>query len=131
MILGIGTDIINISRMDSLLEKAYAHRFIQKVFTPCEREYCFSKKKPSMHFAGRWAVKEAFYKALPAPLQKISSWHSVELCRQNGTKPQLRLLSVNLQEEFTARGGVRICHSLSHEKEYAFATVLLEDISCT
>ena len=75
MIKGLGVDIVDMERIERLLER-YGDSFVQKVYTPREQECCRGMAKPAVHFAGRFAVKEAFYKALPASCQPRSAWKS-------------------------------------------------------
>ncbi|MCX7726022.1 MAG: holo-ACP synthase [Chitinispirillaceae bacterium] len=126
MIKGIGIDVVQIDRIKRLIEKYDLH-FLKRVFTEEEILYCQKMAEPSIHFAGRWASKEAFYKALPFSLQKISSWKSVEIISdsQNGS-PQIKILSTALLEAFK-NYNISLCHlSISHEKEFCVALVVLE-----
>ena len=61
-VLGVGTDLIEVDRIRSSIE-SHAERFIEKVFTSNEREYCEGMADPAPHFAARFAAKEAISKA--------------------------------------------------------------------
>ena len=61
MIIGIGTDICDIRRIEQSIEK-FGKRFLNKTFTPAEQAYCESKARPAMSYAKRFAAKEAVAK---------------------------------------------------------------------
>ena len=114
MVIGIGIDIIDVERVKKLAEKN--PRFLQKIFTPKEIEYCSKKKNKHQHLAARFAVKEAFFKAIG----KRTSWQDVELFNLASGKPQL---DIKLKERFS----IDKAHvSISHLREYAVAVVVLE-----
>jgi len=111
MITGVGTDIIEVSR----IERALAHRdgFAARVFTPAEREYCVSGGNPAQRFAGRFAAKEAVAKSLGAAL----SWRDVEILADQAGKPVVRLLNGAAE----SAAGRRVIVSISHCRSYAVA----------
>lgn len=111
MITGVGTDIIEVSR----IKRALARRpgFAARVFTDAEREYCLSGGKPEDRFAGRFAAKEAVAKSLGTSL----SWRDVEILADPSGKPTVRLLN-GAAESF---GGGNIMVSISHCRSYAVA----------
>ncbi len=116
MIVGIGIDIIEVKRIKDLAEKN--PEFLLRIFTPAEIDYCSRKKKKFLHFAARFAVKEAFFKAIG----KKISWKDVELTNLPTGKPQLK---INAEEKIyfdTAHV------SISHLEEYALAMVILEKL---
>ncbi len=125
MLVGTGIDIVEIGRIERLIEK-YGRAFLNKVFTDSEIEYCDNKARPAVHFSGRWAVKEAFYKAVPVACQKFSTWHSIEvLSRQPAGKPEIRLLSESLRGAFDEYRITEYHTSISHERKYCVAQVYL------
>jgi len=126
MIVGIGIDICKVERVEKVLAKNYSQKFKEKIFTSNEIEYCEKFKNSSQNFAVRWAIKEAFYKALPEELQEISSWQSIEFINESGKKPFIRILDEKLKEEFQNQKIAKIHSSVSHEKEYCVAQVILE-----
>ncbi len=67
MILGLGLDVVEIARIARLLEGEQGARFANRVFTVEERRYCEAHAAKAVHFAGRFAAKEALVKALGAP----------------------------------------------------------------
>ena len=125
MIKGMGVDIVGINRIEKLVEK-YDNHFIHKVYTGEEIAYCKRMARPGIHFAGRWAAKEAFYKALPVSCQSHSSWKSMEIAVCDRGKPFIRVCSDFLRDLLCNEGIVRYHVSISHEKTYCCACVLFE-----
>ena len=124
MIAGTGIDIVAIARFRDVLERQ-GDRFIQRVFTAAEQEYCGGRRDPVPHYAARFAAKEAFLKALGTGWAGGIRWQDVEILREPGAAPMVRVhgLAATIAEE----RGVRVMQvSLSHSDEAAVATVLLE-----
>ncbi|MBU2500596.1 holo-ACP synthase [bacterium] len=125
MILGLGTDLCEVSRMREETA-ASAPGFAEAVFTPGEIAYCRSKHDPAQHFAARFAAKEACVKALAAGGGRGSFWQDIEVVHAEGGRPLLHL--IGRAERIAADLGVRRAHlSLSHTRETAVAVVVLED----
>ena len=126
MVKGIGIDIVEIERIASMVRK-YGDHFLRKVFTDAEITYCKSKAFPALHFSGRWAAKEAFFKALPASCQALSAWKSVEVLPEDHKhdKPVLSLCSSTLSAEMNKNYIGSIMVSISHEKTMCVAFVVL------
>ncbi len=119
-IKGIGTDIIEISR----LKKAYARQkkpFLDKLFTKKEQEYCNKFKSPFLHFAARFAAKEALVKALGTGFGKDVSFLDIEITNNSNGKPEIRL-SENLNKQFNTS---KIHLSMSHSNDNAIAFVII------
>jgi holo-[acyl-carrier protein] synthase len=93
MILGIGTDIIQISRIERLIHR-FPDRFIQKILTPVERLYC---GEDSRKVAKRYALKEATLKALGTGLAGGISWHDLETNHLPSGQPVIKLSGVALE----------------------------------
>ncbi len=123
MILGLGTDIIAVARIDRVIKNN--PRFIEKVFSPGEQEYCSSKANPAQSYAARFAAKEAFMKALGTGWDEGISWNQIEVVNDAKGKPSLNL-SGTTGTLVKSRSIGQIHLSLSHEKDYAIATVILE-----
>jgi holo-[acyl-carrier protein] synthase len=129
MIIGIGTDIADITRIEGLVSR-YGTLFVGKIYTPAEITYCSGMAFPAVHFAGRWAAKEAFYKALPSALQPKVTWKSIEiLSSQDTKKPALFICSHELKQLLTKEGITSWHVSISHEKKYCVAFVVLESVA--
>ncbi|MCB5279088.1 MAG: holo-ACP synthase [Candidatus Cloacimonetes bacterium] len=123
MIVGIGVDIVNVGRVARLINTN--PRFTEKVFTPNEASYANSKASPAQSYAARFAAKEAFMKALGTGWDKGVSWRDMEILNTDSGKPELYLSGITKQ--LAEQMGVLNIHiSLSHEKEYAIAQVVLE-----
>lgn len=120
MIHGIGTDIIEIKRIQNALER-FGNRFINKIFTSREQAYCLSKKNKEMHLAGRFAAKEAIAKALGTGITEHVGWKDIEIINDSSGKPQ-----VILSESIYPKLGLSILVSISHCREYATAVAVIE-----
>ena len=123
MILGIGTDLLDVARMATELEKEGAG-FRDTVFTPSEIEYCEAKRHPARHFAARFAAKEALFKALAGSASR-DFWREVEVAR-TGDAPPCLLLHGRVKEAANRLGVTNILLSLSHTDNLAAASVVLQ-----
>lgn len=127
MIFGIGIDLIEIDRIKAELEK-HEDRFCKMVFTVKEIEYCRRNKNLNIQaqcFSGRFAAKEAFFKAIGIGLQNGLGWKDVEVLNDKLGKPNLILK--NKSHKATEREKIaNIRLSISHSKNYATAVVILE-----
>ena len=127
-IYGIGTDIVNIQRIEKLLKKK-KFVFKNKIFSKNEIIYCESKKNPNPFYAKRFAAKEAFSKALGTGIRKSVSLKNIEISNNAYGKPSI-LLKGKLKSYFEKRVKSKknnIYLSLSDDKPWAQATVI---ISC-
>src|SRR5512141_3176149 len=121
MILGTGTDLLEVSRIAEALEKGAEFR--STVFTPAEIEYCEAKRYPARHFAARFAAKEALFKALAGSASR-DFWREVEVARTGDGPPRL-LLHGQVKEAANRLGVTDIQLSLSHTHSLAAASVVL------
>ena len=92
MIIGIGTDLIDIQRIETLLKK-FGHRFERRIFTPQERRYARQVSVSAPRYAKRFAAKEAFFKALNTDAQQGFSWHDVEIMNLPSGQPIINVSS--------------------------------------
>ena len=90
MIFGIGTDIVNIKRMEKSL-KRYGDKFKNNIFSDNEIIYCEKKKNPSSFYAKRFAAKEALVKALGTGIRKGIKFKYIEITNDSYGKPHIRL----------------------------------------
>lgn len=123
-ILGIGTDIVDVERMRRALGRS-GRRFIERAFTEREAGYCLSRADPAVHFAGRFAAKEAVFKALGTGWAGGMGWRDVEVVADEG--PPTAFLSGRAKKlacEMGALEPVRV--SISHERTFAVAFAVLE-----
>ena len=123
MVIGTGVDIIDIPRIKKMIEKDT--RFVEKVFTPVEIDYCRSKYRKEVHYAARFAAKEAFFKALGTGWRDGMKWTDISVENDELGKPGIKLEDITL-EKFHSLGGDHIHLSISHTKEYAVAFVIIE-----
>lgn len=122
MIIGIGTDIAEVARIEKNIEN---NNFKEKVFTSNEIAYCETKVNKAERFAARFAAKEAFFKALGTGLRSGMAFKEVEVLNDELGKPYLNILGKT--SEIIAKKKIRVMHvSLSHTKETAIAMVVLE-----
>ena len=121
MIVGIGTDIIEIERINRSLQ---IEHFIKRVFTTREIEYCNSRgRQKAASYAARFAGKEAFFKALGTGI--IFSLNCVEILNDELGQPHVNLKSTS--NEIVKNLDMSKVHiSLSHSKYYATATCIIE-----
>ena len=117
-----GTDIIEIDRIKESIE-SLGNRFLQRVFTEREIQYCESKKAQKyQHYAARFAAKEAVFKAISPLLENKydMGWKDAEILNDDQGKPRVTFTSIKLQEKIES-----IDISISHCKEYATASVAI------
>jgi holo-[acyl-carrier protein] synthase len=122
VILGIGLDLCEVGRIRRLLEKDRA-RFVRRVYREAEIAYCDARRKPEIHYAARFAAKEAFLKALGRGWRL--GWTQVEVVRTPSGKPDLRL-SGKAAEAAERRGVSQVHLTLTHTAETAAAVIVLE-----
>jgi holo-[acyl-carrier protein] synthase len=122
-ITGIGSDIVKVSRIERLIEKS-GDRFLARIYTPAEIEYARSLARPALHFAARFAAKEAFVKALGSGFRDGIEWHDIEVINNQLGRPGLNLQG--RARKLCHRLGAEAWLSLAHEQEFALAFVVLE-----
>ncbi len=125
MILGSGIDLIEIQRIQQSLDR-YGHRFLNRVYTPAEQDFCLRKRNSAESLAARFAAKEAAAKALGTGISRGVSWLEIEVLRERGYRPTLRFHGRALQIA-THMGVVHTALSLTHSLQIAMASVTLED----
>ncbi|HDS09157.1 MAG TPA: holo-[acyl-carrier-protein] synthase [Firmicutes bacterium] len=120
-IIGIGTDILEVSRIQNLLD-SFGDRFLDKILSVSEKEYCLSRSNPAQHIAGRFCAKEAVIKTLNNIIQKPPLSH-LEIGNTAEGKP-----FINFPSEFMkanpSLNDITIELSISHSKTVAMATAL-------
>jgi holo-[acyl-carrier protein] synthase len=113
MIYGIGIDIVSIGRFKKAVER-WGARLEKRLFTDGELSYCLGQTHPARHLAARFAAKEALFKALGGPLP----FQNVEITRGSSGRPEVKVAGI--QDEY------RFNISMSHEREYCVAQVIIE-----
>jgi len=119
-ILLVGVDIIDIGRIKNAVDRV--PRFLYRVFTKQELEYCFNKKNPYPSLAVRFAAKEALRKLHPAFISGIR-FHEVEVIANRDGRPEL-LLHGRALEKFKEQGLGAVSLSTSHAEKQAIAVVI-------
>lgn len=123
MIIAIGTDILEISRLEQAIKKN-GDSFLQRFLTPEELEHARTKGAAfSSYCAGRWAAKEAVAKMLGTGIGKNCSWQDIIIRNQPSGAPEVFLQGA-AAETAGSLGIKRILISISHEQHYCTATVI-------
>lgn len=125
MILGLGTDLVAVSRLEAILAR-HRERFLERVFTPGEREECLDRARPAPHLAARLAAKEAAMKALGTGWGQGVHWREIEV-RSTGRHPPLLALHGAARRQAERQGVRQTLVSLSHDGDYAIAVVVATD----
>ena len=131
MILGVGTDLVNIERIRKVLER-FGDRFEKRVFSELEIQRSRRKYDPSSSYAKRWAAKEACSKALGIGLRMGISWKEMHIVNLKSGKPELIIegTAKYILEEMTPRGFIpKINVSLTDDYPWAKAIVIIEGIA--
>jgi holo-[acyl-carrier protein] synthase len=124
MILGIGTDIIEVERIRTAATR-HGDRFLHRILLPTEIQYCQSHRDPAPFLAARFAAKEAISKAFGTGIGADLGWLDIEIRRHASGQPWVALHGKGL--DLLSRRGARSLHlTLSHTQHYATATALLE-----
>ncbi len=124
MIVGIGTDLAEVDRIQASVER-YGTRFIERIYTPREIAYVESKANRFERYAARFAAKEAGMKAIGTGWRRGVRWQDFEVTNLRSGKPTLALHGVAAQ--VAEQLGVRsIALSLTHTAAMAMAVVILE-----
>ena len=124
VIKGVGTDIIEVERMQKRLNEDPG--FIKSIFTEHEIDYCESQKFKAQNFAARFAAKEAFFKALGTGWRNGMTFREIEVKNDELGKPFI-VLNGKAKEYFDKQALNHIHVSLSHTQQYALAMVLIEN----
>ncbi len=121
-IIGLGLDATEIPRIAALIER-YGERFIRRLFTDGEIAYCNRRRAPAIHFAARFAAKEAGMKALGTGHSQEVLWRDLEVVRRGGP-PQLQFHG-GAARRFAAMGARSSLLTITHTEALALAQVLL------
>jgi holo-[acyl-carrier protein] synthase len=124
MIIGTGVDLVEILRFRKVMERL-KDRFLSRVFTPVEQQFCKQHRDPVPHFAVRFAAKEALFKALGTGWAKGVTWLDVEVQRERQDAPKI-ILHGEAQRLSNELGVQRVHLSLTHSDNCAIAMVILE-----
>ncbi|AFN75787.1 holo-acyl-carrier-protein synthase [Melioribacter roseus P3M-2] len=121
MVLGLGIDIIEIDRIKQSVDN-YGDRFLEKIFTISELEYCLSKKNKYQHLAARFAAKEAITKALSS-VNVSPGWKDIEISNLSNGRPVVNLRSIEIKEYLG--NDKKLLISMSHSDHYVTCVAIL------
>ena len=122
-ILGTGVDIVETARIRDSLDK-FGERFLNRCFWPEEAAYCNGMKFPALHFAARFAAKEAISKAFGTGIGRHLGWKDMEIRKRDSGEPYA-VLHGKGAELAKARGVMEVFVSLSHCKDYSAAQAVI------
>jgi holo-[acyl-carrier protein] synthase len=121
MVLGLGIDIIEIPRIKRSIDN-FGDKFLNKVFTEGEINYCEKKFNKNQHYAARFAAKEAVYKALSSGWKEGLRWKDIEIQNDATGMPSINP-SGKLKSFLTKNTQLRI--SISHSENYVTAVAII------
>jgi holo-[acyl-carrier protein] synthase len=124
VILGIGTDLVEIGRIELALER-WGERFARRILVPYELDRFAAHRKPAAYLAKRFAAKEAFSKAIGTGIHHPVNWHNISVVNHASGRPYLEL-SAALAAFVQSRGVLSVHVSLTDERGMAAAFVVLE-----
>ncbi len=121
--MGLGCDYIEVARIQGVMERQ-GTRFINRVFTEEERQYCLGRPHPHKHFAARFAAKEAISKCFTTGIGAELGWQSMSIYHGLRHEPLVRL-DEKAEELIRRLGGTCVRVSLSHSETAAMAVAAL------
>jgi holo-[acyl-carrier protein] synthase len=121
-IIGLGLDATDIPRIAATIDR-YGDRFLRRIFTDGEIAYCTRRREPAVHFAGRFAAKEAAMKALGTGHSHGVLWRDIEVVRHGG--PPRLAFHGGAGLRFAAMGGHSSLLTITHAETLALAQVLI------
>ncbi len=122
MIRSVGVDLVEVDRVQKAVER-WGDRFLRRVYTEAEIDYCFHKGEKYRSLAARFAAKEAVMKVFGTGWKHGVRWADIEVVRRPGAAPEIVLHG---QSRVLGRDG-RFLVSLSHTNEHAIAFVVVEE----
>jgi holo-[acyl-carrier protein] synthase len=128
MILGIGSDLANIERIQGTIDR-FGSRFKNRVFTEVEQQKAGSRKDVVGTYAKRWAAKEACSKALGTGLAMGISWKDMSVTNLGSGQPLMQLTgwAKNRLAQMTPKGHVAVIHcTLTDDHPWAQAFIVIE-----
>jgi holo-[acyl-carrier protein] synthase len=125
MIIGIGTDIVKVSRIQESID-TYGDQFLERCFTKVERERSLSRHEPIRAFARLFAAKEALLKALGTGMREGLSWHDWEITPDSHGAPTVAVLGGAAKRLGKDTYNIRL--SMSDDADYAIAYAVIEKV---
>jgi holo-[acyl-carrier protein] synthase len=123
-LIGLGTDIVDVARIEKLLRDK-RDEFLARVFSPDEIAYCEQMARPAVHFAARFAAKEALMKAIGTGWAEGVGFKDIHVTNDPNGKPVLQAQG-ETRKRLDGLGPSFLWLSLSHTREYAMAVVVIE-----
>lgn len=121
-IFGIGIDLVEVARVESAVAK-HGDAWLQKIFTEAERAYCERQHQPSIHYAARFAAKEAVAKAFGTGIGRHASLTDLEVVHGETGQPRLELHGA--AKDFAKEQGIdHVLISLTHTRDHAAANAV-------
>ncbi len=114
MVHGVGIDIVSVDKFKAVMDRR-GSKFLSRLFTAEELEYCLTRRYPEIHLSARFAAKNSLFKALGRTL----GYSSVEVKRAISGAPALRIAG-------NSTDGLRCNLSMAHSKEYSMAETIVE-----
>jgi holo-[acyl-carrier protein] synthase len=124
LIYGIGTDLVNIKRIEDALFR-FGDRFLHRILSEDEVSEYAESSHPARFMAKRFAAKEAFSKAFGTGIGETVGWHDIRITHDSLGKPQIKA-SHGLSEVLTSRQILQIHISITDETDHALAFVVIE-----
>lgn len=122
MIIGLGTDIVEIVRIGEMIDR-HGESFLNRIYTEEEIRYCQKRKHCNEAFAGRWAAKEAIMKVLGTGFVRGIGWQDIEVLAEKNGKPYVKMQGG--AGEHARRIGIdEVLITISHCRTYATATAI-------
>lgn len=121
-VLGIGIDVVEVERIASSMAE-FGERFATRIFTAAERAYCDAQQRPELHYAARFAAKEAVAKAFGTGIGRELAWLDMEIVRRESGEPAV-VLSGAGKAYAEGRGIAEVKISLTHARHYAAANAV-------
>lgn len=122
MILGLGTDIVEIVRIGRMIEK-HGELFLQRIYSEDEIRYCSRRHETYQHYAGRWAAKEAVLKVLGTGISGGIRWRDIEVLPMKSGRPSVRLRGA-ARDHADSLSVDEVLITISHCRAYATATAI-------
>jgi len=124
-IIGHGIDLVEVARI-ARMRTDHAHHFLQRCFTPAERDYCLVHKLADEHLAGRFAAKEAILKALGTGWRGRIAWTDMEILNEPASGRPILSLSGETARIAVLQGINRWHISITHTHAHAVASAIAE-----
>ncbi|MDG2399756.1 MAG: holo-ACP synthase [Akkermansiaceae bacterium] len=122
-LVGIGIDVVEVSRIRSSMDE-FGRKFLARIFTEREQEYCERQKRPEMHYAARFAAKEAISKAFGTGIGKDVGWLDMEILKKSSGEPEVQLKGAAALKA-KEKNASQVMVSLTHSKYYAAANAVI------